>query len=186
MHGGVCVILDKESATIAEQIWKVSRGVMYHTAYNVLRDPTDTEDAVMDAMERICRNVSKFTDLPPERTRVLAMIYTRNAAIDLYRKRKRQPYPLGDWNPEDTPGAACGDAVLEVEGMFLTELIDRLLDEMPCAMRDVLMLRISFDYSDSEIASALGIRPGTVRTRLHRGREWLKSALSEKGVTVDG
>ena len=57
---------------------------------------------------------------------------------------------------------------------------------MPCAMRDVLSLRITFAYSDGEIASALGVREGTVRTRLHRARAWLKEALLEKGVIVDG
>lgn len=185
------MILDAKGSAAAEHIWSVSRGTMYHTAFDVLQNAADAEDAVGDAMERICRNLSKFDGLPPERIRALAMIYARNIAIDLYRRRQKQPYPLGDWNPEDNPEMAVGagdtgDAESAVEGAYLTELVEELLAKMPCAMRDVLSLRITFDYSDAEIASVLGIREGTVRTRLHRARAWLKEALSEKGVIVDG
>ena len=180
------MIFDDKDSAAAEHIWSVSRGTMYQTAYDVLQNSMDAEDAVGDAMERICKNLSKFDGLPPERIRALAKIYARNIAIDLYRKRKRQPYPLGDWNPEDTPELAIGDAESEAEGTYLTELVEGLLSEMPCAMRDVLSLRITFAYSDGEIAAVLGIREGTVRTRLHRARTWLKEALSEKGVIVDG
>lgn len=185
------MILDAKGSAAAEHIWSVSRGTMYHAAYDVLQNAADAEDAVGDAMERICRNLSKFDGLPPERIRALAMIYARNIAIDLYRRRQKQPYPLGDWNPEDNPEMAvgtgdAGDAESAVEGAYLTELVEELLAKMPCAMRDVLSLRITFDFSDAEIASVLGIREGTVRTRLHRARAWLKEALSEKGVIVDG
>ncbi len=180
------MILDSRDSTLVEHIWEVSRGTMYHVAFDVLQNSMDAEDAVGDAMERICKNLSKFDGLPPESTRALARIYARNIAIDLYRRRKKQPYPLGDWSPEDTPELAIGDAESEAEGTYLTELVEGLLSEMPCAMRDVLSLRITFAYSDAEIASALGVREGTVRTRLHRARKWLREALLEKGVIVDG
>ena len=180
------MIFDDKDSAAAEHIWSVSRGTMYHTAYDVLQNSMDAEDAVGDAMERICKNLSKFDGLPPERIRALAKIYARNIAIDLYRKRKKQPYPLGDWNPEDNPEISVGDVESEAEGACLTELVEELLAKMPCAMRDVLSLRITFAYSDGEIAAVLGIREGTVRTRLHRARAWLKEALSEKGVIVDG
>ena len=180
------MLLNSKDSAFVEHIWNVSRGTMYHAAFDVLRNRMDAEDVVGDTMERICKNLSKFDGLPPERIRALAMIYARNIAIDFYRRRKKQPYPLGDWKPEDTPEIAVGDAEAEAEGAYLTELVGGLLLEMPCAMRDVLSLRITFAYSDDEIASALGIREGTVRTRLHRARKWLKEALSEKGVIVDG
>lgn len=180
------MILDSSDSALAEQIWEISRGTMYHTAFDVLQTPMDAEDAVGDAMERICKNLSKFDGLPPERIRALAMIYTRNISIDIYRKRQKQPYPLGDWNPEDTPEFAVWNVETDVEGSYLTELIENLLAGMPHTMREVLSLRITFAYSDKEIASVLGIREGTVRTRLHRARTWLKEALSKKGVIVDG
>jgi len=68
----------------------------------------------------------------------------------------------------------------------LEELIFRLLSEMPAAMRDVLNLHFHYGYSDREIAEALNLSGGTVRTRLSRGRRWLKEKLAEKGVDVYG
>ena len=41
-------------------------------------------------------------------------------------------------------------------------------------------------HSIGEIAESLGISGGTVRTRLSRGRKWLKEKLAEKGVDVHG
>ena len=68
----------------------------------------------------------------------------------------------------------------------LEELICCLLSEMPAAMRDVLNLHVHYGFSIGEIAEALGISGGTVRTRLSRGRKWLRDRLTEQGVDVYG
>ena len=56
------MILDSKDSAFVEHIWNVSRGTMYHAAFDVLRNRMDAEDAVGDTMERICENLSKFED----------------------------------------------------------------------------------------------------------------------------
>ena len=75
------MILDSKDSAFVEHIWNVSRGTMYHAAFDVLRNRMDAEDVVGDTMERICKNLSKFDGLPPERIRALAMIYAPSPSI---------------------------------------------------------------------------------------------------------
>jgi len=56
---------------------------------------------------------------------------------------------------------------------------------MPPSYRDAMELLCRYDMSVEEIAAVLRIRNGTVRTRLSRGREWLRKNLREIGVDID-
>lgn len=55
--------------------------------------------------------------------------------------------------------------------------LDRALAEMPVRQRAVLVLRYYLDWSIEDIADALGIPKGTVKSRLHRGLEQLERRL---------
>ncbi|MCZ7532520.1 MAG: RNA polymerase sigma factor [Acidimicrobiia bacterium] len=52
------------------------------------------------------------------------------------------------------------------------------LDALPIEQRAVVVLACAFDWSHNEIAGALGIRPGTVKSRLHRGLEHLRKEMN--------
>jgi RNA polymerase sigma factor (sigma-70 family) len=55
------------------------------------------------------------------------------------------------------------------------------LAQLTAAERDVLVLHVFEGLTHREIAQALGIRRGTAKVRLHRGRERLRAALDEGG-----
>jgi RNA polymerase sigma-70 factor (ECF subfamily) len=55
--------------------------------------------------------------------------------------------------------------------------LDAALESMPLNQRSVVVLSCAFDWSESQIADALGIRPGTVKSRLHRGLEHLRREM---------
>ena len=166
-----------------ESIWELCRDRMWREAYKILGSRTDSEDAVMDAIERIARNIRKFRQLENGDMIALSIIYTRHTAIDIYNRKKTGPVPVEELNMEE---AAMEDPA---ETTILTDLentICGLLAEMPAAMRDVLNLHLHYGLTIGEIADSLGISGGTVRTRLSRGRKWLKDRLAEKGVDVYG
>ena len=60
------------------------------------------------------------------------------------------------------------------------KLLERAVDELPQAFRLVFIMRDVEEMSIEETASFLGIRPETVKTRLHRARRLLRQALQEK------
>jgi RNA polymerase sigma-70 factor (ECF subfamily) len=58
-----------------------------------------------------------------------------------------------------------------------------VLDGLPEGQREVLLMRFVDGMSLQEIAAALSIPEGTVKSRLHYGLRTLRLALQEKGVT---
>ena len=78
----------------AARVWAEAKDAMYREACRILRNRPDAEDAVMDAMERIVKNESKFSGLGCNDSVALAVIYVRNTAIDLYRENQKRPLPV--------------------------------------------------------------------------------------------
>ncbi len=166
-----------DGTNIARAVWECANGTMYRAAYEILGNRADAEDAVMDAMYRIVRNEDKFAGLPDCDIRALAVIYVRRTAIDIYRKNRKQPYPI-DELPEETDFSVSPETI--VEETDTAERLLRLIVQMPPSYRDALLLRVRYGMNDREIAETLGIHGGTVRTRLSRARMWMKKKLSEK------
>ena len=167
---------------IARAVWECANGVMYQTAYAVLGNRADAEDAVMDAMCRIVQNAGKFDGLSPADMRGLAVIYVRNTAIDIYNRNRRRPYPV-DELPEDVDFADSPELIVTAEDT--ADILLKLIERMPPSYRDVLLLRCRYGMTDREIAGTLNLDGGTVRTRMSRARTWMKKKLKESGGITD-
>ena len=61
----------------------------------------------------------------------------------------------------------------------LCQLLERAIDELPEEFRTVFMARVIEDMSIEGTAELLGLREDTVKTRLHRARRLLKTALAD-------
>lgn len=59
--------------------------------------------------------------------------------------------------------------------------IEGALAGLELRLRQVVVCRILLDWSTRETAEALGIKPGTVKSRLHRGLKALEETLSDFG-----
>ncbi len=171
--------------TVLEEIWEVSYEAMWRCSWRILKNAEDCEDAIMDAFVRMAANAGKFRPLPDDQRTALAVIYVRNTSIDIYHKKKNPPLPLADWDTEPIAAASEADPQGQAIVSDLEAQIAIVLRQMPAAMRDVLNLHIYYEYSIPEIADALAITPGTVRTRLSRGRKWLRENLKERGLITD-
>ena len=154
----------------AARVWVTAKDAMLREALRILRNEADAEDAVGDAMERIVKNEAKFSSLSCNETVSLAVIYVRNTAINLYNANRRRPLPLEEL-PEDVDFSGSPEEetiAKDAEARLLA-----LIEAMPPAYRDPLLLKVKYDMEIGEIAAVLGIRNGTVRTRLSRARSWL-------------
>jgi RNA polymerase sigma-70 factor (ECF subfamily) len=87
-----------------------------------------------------------------------------NWARSRLRKRKREV--LSDEPPEGSAEITFSDPDLE-----------RAVMTLPLEARSVVVLRFYLDWSTDEVARALGIRPGTVKSRLHRAMNELRKEL---------
>src|SRR5262245_22493003 len=129
------------------------------------------EDLVQDTFVRVHRGLPRFAARGPATLRTwILTIATRVALNELRRARPRT-------EPLDRRARAVaqprGDAAL---GLIVRDALDRMTPDH----RAVLVLREYHDLDYAEIACALAIDIGTVRSRLSRAREALRAALSEE------
>ena len=82
------MIPTEEEKNTAEKIWEEHCPRMYAAAFSVLKNREDSEDAVMDAMSRIIGNIDRFAELDGNSIAALVTVYTRNTAIDIYKKEQ--------------------------------------------------------------------------------------------------
>ncbi|MBQ2727291.1 MAG: sigma-70 family RNA polymerase sigma factor [Clostridia bacterium] len=160
----------------AEMVWDCAKGLMYRTAYEILKNRTDAEDALMDAMARIVKHEKKFEGLECNNMRALAVIYVRNTAIDLYNRNRKQPYPLDEFPAESAETSSPEE---EVIGNDAAAGLLAAIEKMPPSYRDVLLLAGKFGMDNREIAEVLHLENGTVRTRLSRARAILKETIGK-------
>ena len=134
----------------------------------VLGNPDDAMDATQEALISVARSIGRFD----ERAAFTTWLYrvATNAAIDEARRRKRRPVPSElDREPIATePGP---DQV--VERLHL----DAALERVPLEFRAAVVLRDVCDLDYAQIAEVLEIPPGTVRSRIARGRKALAREL---------
>lgn len=86
------------------------------------------------------------------------------------------------------PGQDAGHDGLVADRVDAAEMAARLaaaLSQLPEGDRDVLLLTSWAGLDSAEVADALGIPVGTVRSRLHRVRKWLRTNASSHTGTED-
>ena len=133
---------------------------LYRAALAILGDPHEAEDAVQDAFLRFLERAPVDLKNPGAwLTRVLV-----NGCRSRLRLAWRRVGPLPETFPSPGP-----EEQEELEELF----------SLPPEDRAVIHLHYYEGYSTGEIARMLGLRPGTVRSRLSRAREKLRKMLSE-------
>jgi RNA polymerase sigma-70 factor, ECF subfamily len=147
---------------------------LYAVCRRLTGNDADAADACQDALIAIARNLHRFD----RRSRFGTWSYriAVNASLDELRRRRRRPQPSDAALFDDTRTASPSDlAGGVVDRMTLEAALAGLSPEFRAAvvLRDVAGL----DYA--EIATALEIPPGTVRSRIARGRAALADALGE-------
>ena len=80
-----------DDRTRFEALYLAYRGLMYHVAYHILKNPQDAEDAVHQSFVKLAEHMVTIPDGPCPRTRNLVVTVAERKAIDLYRSRQRHP-----------------------------------------------------------------------------------------------
>jgi RNA polymerase sigma-70 factor (ECF subfamily) len=157
---------------------------LYRSALRLTRKPQDAEDLVQETYLRAYRYRQKFQPGTNEK----AWLFTIMANV--FRNRLRQRPAIED--PIDEPGTdhfiyeqlrregmpvhLMSPEEIVVDRGFGDE-VKHALEELPVAMRMVVVLVDVEDFSYKEAASILHIKIGTVMSRLHRGRRMLQKKL---------
>lgn len=166
--------VDEKSVKL-EQLYALHKNVMLYTAERILRDYQLAEDAVQKAFMKVLDNLHKIEEPDCNKTRAFLVIITRNVAITMYNRQKKQAVPIEEIEQMDCAGGESPfDQVASKESV---QTIAQYIGELDKKYADVLMLKFYYEYSDSEIAGLVQTSPENVRVRLHRGKRKLAALL---------
>ena len=155
-----------------DRLWAVCRRLAGNDA--------DAADALQEAMVLIVRRLDTFDGR--SRFTTWAHRVATNACLDELRRRGRRPV-LG--LPEDDPDRGDAGVIADREVAVDTGVAERLtidaaLAELPDEFRVPIVLRDLGGHDYAEIAEILDIPPGTVRSRIARGRGRLAELLGNQ------
>ena len=151
------------------------RDLAFRTAYLITRSAADAEDAAQEAFVKAYYALGRFRTSSPFRPWILRIV--ANEARNRARSSRRRE-GLALRLAEDRPS---GDAAPSPEAAALQrERDEALLDAMAHLSepdRQVITCRYLLDLSEAETADALGIRRGTVKSRLSRALARLRERV---------
>jgi RNA polymerase sigma-70 factor (ECF subfamily) len=157
---------------------------LYRVARSVLNDDAEAEDVVQETYFRAFTHLDGFrgdAQLSTWLTRIAL-----NEALGRLRRR-RVTVSLKDIDAINDQGEARviylpaarqdSDPEAAAARSEVRRLLEHAVDQLPASFRTVFVLRDIEEMSVEETASQLGLRPETVKTRLHRARRLLRQSL---------
>ncbi len=155
-----------------DQLLRAHQPGVYALCRRIVGNETDALDATQDALIAIVRGLDRFDG----RSKVSTWVYriATNSCLDEIRRRRRRP----------TPGLPEGDRTGDHQVARFDEQvaaridIDSALQTIAPEFRAAVVLRDLCELDYAEIAEVLAVPPGTVRSRIARGRSALAAELS--------
>jgi RNA polymerase sigma-70 factor (ECF subfamily) len=146
---------------------------LYTVAYRLTGNRDDAQDLVQDVLLRVRRGLDSYT--PGNLEGWLSRIAS-NLFLDEVRRKKRRPLHVVPDLPDPWVGLEA-DPEAELAKERLPEHLQAAISKLPPEFRTAIVLCdvVGLDYA--EIAEALDIPAGTVRSRIHRGRALLRKEL---------
>jgi len=154
---------------------------VYRLAYRLTGNPYDAEDLTQEVFVRVFRSLHTYT---PGTFEGWLHRITTNLFLDQARRKSRIRF---DALPEDAdnrlPSPVATPDVAYLNQMFDAD-IEAALAELPPDFRAAVVLCDVEGLTYEEIADVLGVKMGTVRSRIHRGRSMLRKALAHRAPSA--
>jgi RNA polymerase sigma factor (sigma-70 family) len=148
---------------------------LYTHAYMMLRDREGSEDAVQEVFIKLWKMNTRLEEY--ESVEALALTMLRNYCIDQIRKQKyiesgedRAFSQFHDTEP--TP-------VEKLENKETSDLMNRIINDLPEIYREVIQLRDVEEFSYEEIADRTGQNINTLRVNLSRARKIVRDEFKK-------
>jgi RNA polymerase sigma-70 factor, ECF subfamily len=160
---------DREAFAILFEQYK---NLVYKTAYLMLGESTEAEDALQEIFVQVYKSLSGFD---PGKAAFTTWLYRVTFNYCLNHRRKKRPFtlPLEDISPalkSEFPGAQLA------EEEILQQAIGKLTDKQ----RAVVILRYFWDLPYADIAQILDVPVGTVKSRIDLALKPLRKGIEEQ------
>lgn len=160
---------------------------IYYLGYRMLGNKEEAEDICQETFIRVYTNIDKYNNKYKFSTWVYKI--ATNLCIDRIRKNKNIIYSL-DNNLENNDNADWYTLVPDSglnpeEEVILNEQnnsIQQSFEKLPVKYRAIMILRYVDELTLQEISEVLDLPITTIKTRLHRGREYMRNNLLSDNV----
>ena len=160
-----------------EEVVRTHSARVYRLAYRLTGDRHDAEDLTQEVFVRVFRSLSTYA---PGTFEGWLHRITTNLFLDQARRKSRIRF---EGFAEDAAERLPGREPTPAQAYFDTHLdgdIEAALAALPPEFRAAVVLCDIEGLSYEEIAATLGVKLGTVRSRIHRGRAQLRAALAHR------
>lgn len=160
-----------------EEIVSTHSTRVYRLAYRLTGNQHDAEDLTQEVFVRVFRSLSTYT---PGTFEGWLHRITTNLFLDMVRRRQRIRFDaLGEDAAERLPSREPSPQQHFNDTHFDAD-VQQALDTLAPEFRAAVVLCDIEGLSYEEIAATLGVKLGTVRSRIHRGRSHLRKALQHR------
>lgn len=178
---GLAMKGDREAAS---QLFAAYSPQLYRTAFCILRNQEEAEDALQEGLLSAFCHLREF-ECRSQFSTWLTRIVINTALMRLRRTRRTEMASIDDcpepW--DQTWAQAIPDHRPNPEENYARqerlEILEAAMLKMPDAYRRAISLRFQEGLLVREAAEALGVANGTFKSQLHRARLWLTEALAE-------
>ncbi|MBV2353108.1 RNA polymerase sigma factor SigE [Streptomyces sp. J2-1] len=160
-----------------EEIVSTHSGRVYRLAYRLTGNQHDAEDLTQEVFVRVFRSLSTYS---PGTFEGWLHRITTNLFLDMVRRKQRIRFDaLGEDAAERLPSREPNPQQVFNDAHFDAD-VQQALDTLAPEFRAAVVLCDIEGLSYEEIAATLGVKLGTVRSRIHRGRSQLRKALAHR------
>jgi RNA polymerase sigma-70 factor (ECF subfamily) len=162
-----------DEAARAELVDRYQRRLYALVARMMVTRPELIDDLAQESFVKVLRGLPQFDPRGPARLSSWILTIATRTCLDALRTKR----PTGQCEPETL--ASTSDPERETAQRQLGRRVQEAMARLPEEMRAVVILRAYHDFDYEEIATALGLELGTVKSRLGRARVALREALGE-------
>ena len=179
-----CAIESPEDHDIIAEYFQKNKMLLYSEAWKYFSVKEDVEDIVYESLVRIIDHMDKFRSLSPNERVQYGKAVVRNLSYT-YMKRSSL-YTMVPFEDVDTYLTVEESQLPEsvVYKRIQVEQIRKVWAKMPVEDRLILEQKYVLDWSDKDLAMALGIKTQSVRMRLTRAKRNIIRLLNELGFQV--
>lgn len=153
---------------------------LLNLAFRFCRDRSLAEEMAQEAFLKVYRNLKRW------RRDAAFSTWMYSVALNHYRTTLRRHVPPSVELTEMDAATLAGDLADEMDAAAHDRIVRRAVSLLPPKYRDAIVVYYFRQQDVNESAAVLGLRPGTLKARLHRGRKLLETKLRALGHPMAG
>ena len=160
-------------------LFDLHRSKVMNLSWRMLGSQQEAEDALQEIFIKVFDRIKNYRGDSAFSTWVYRM--TTNHCLDILRRRKI----LSFMGFENVPEVADKKDSEKAVDLGFSPVIAKTLEKLPEKQKLCLLMREMDDLSYEDIALALQLSLGTVKSNIHRAKAFLKESLEKEGLTPD-